>query len=861
MTPTLDRAELDELKSRVDLVELFRSRGLELKKQGKNWMCRCPFHDDEKASLSINNERRLWRCFGCTAAGDAFDFLRLKEGLEFPDALQQLKALAGVATTTAENPRLELPEGFRRPELLARVTELYRKRFQEVPDGRDYLSGRGLASPELWKAFGVGFCDGTLRKTLPDDGPLLQALKALGVLTEDGKEHFRGCVVVPLSFPDQGVVGFYGRRIRADAKCRHLYLPGPHLGVLNWQALRSAPSVVLAESVLDALALWQSGVRNVSCLFGCQGLPAPLKDLLQRFGVQEVTWALDGDRAGLEAMLRLTPELRELGLKVASVRLPEGQDANQVLLEQGPQALEKLLQTRESLAEAALPAPAENLADGLQMELRGVHYRLRMMAPFTNRLRANLRAHKDSRWVQDRFDLYLHRDRMRLLQQLTSTLGLARMESERQVQEVFAACEEWARQHRQQSQSPEQKVASRPTLSGEEKQAALAWLRQPRLSRRILDDMAQLGYVGEENAKLLVYLIGISRKLPRPLSGIILSQSGCGKSTLTDLVEGLTPPEEVLVFTRITAQALIYLAEGVLKGKLLIVEERAGAEAAEYSIRILQSKQHLQQAVPLKDPTTGKITTQILRVEGPVAYLETTTDPKINHENATRCFEITLDESEEQTERIHQTQRQLRLPGQNRHRLAEEIRQRHHNAQRLLEPILVFIPFADKLTFPSKKLRNRRDHERFLCLIEASAFLHQFQRERGQTEDGEPYILASLEDYELAFLLAKDVLTLTLHELSRGSKDVWISTRDWVVEQAGEHARELVFTRRDLRQATGIEDHQLRAALQELVDMEYLEVVCGATGRAYQYRLMILREEDVPMPLLAPAELARRLAR
>jgi DNA primase len=129
--------------------------------------------------------------------------------------------------------------------------------------------------------------------------------------------------------------------------------------------------------------------------------------------------------------------------------------------------------------------------------------------------------------------------------------------------------------------------------------------------------MEAMGYVGEENAKLLGYLIGISRKLPKPLSGIVISQSGVGKSTLTDIIEQLTPPEEVMVFTRITPQALVYMAQEELKGKLLIVEERVGAEAAEYSIRILQSRQELTQAVPLKDPATGKITTQIIRVEGP----------------------------------------------------------------------------------------------------------------------------------------------------------------------------------------------------------------------------------------------------
>ncbi|ODT73768.1 hypothetical protein ABS71_06595 [bacterium SCN 62-11] len=851
--PTIERSELDDLKDRVDLVELFRGYGLEPRKKGRSWFCRCPFHDDSTASLSITPQERLWNCFGCQAGGDALEFLRLKEDLDFPDALARLRERAGQTAGQDEAPApKQVPED-RRSELLGRVGELYRKRFQEAPQGREYLTGRGLCSPELWKAFGVGFCDGTLKETLPNDGPLLESLKTLGVLTADGKEHFRGCVVVPLTFPDQGVVGFYGRRIRPDAKFPHLYLPGPHRGVLNWQGLRASTSVTLTESVLDALSFWQAGARSVSCLFGCQNLPEPLVELMQRYGTQEVTWALDGDRAGLEAAQRLSPQLRQQNIRVFTVRLPDDQDPNQVLQEQGPEPLFRLLDRTEKVSEAQEPAAAQTAADGLSLELRGVQYDLKMMGPFGQRLRANLRARKDGKRVQDRFDLMLHRDRMRLVQQLVSQMGLARMEAERQVQEVLQAAEDFAQQ-RQVSQD-----SAPATLSDDEKQAALSWLRQPQLARAILNDTENLGYVGEESAKLLVYLIGISRKLPKPLSGIILSQSGCGKSSLTELLERLTPPEDILVFTRITAQALLYMPEGMLKHKVLIVEERTGAEAAEYPIRILQSSQRLQQAVPHKDPSTGKITTQVISVEGPAAYLETTTDPKINHENATRCFEITLDESLEQTERIHQAQRRQRLPGPNRQRLAEQIYKRHHHAQRLLEPLLVFIPYVEKIVFPAHKLRNRRDHERFLCLIETSAFLHQAQRPRGQTDEGDAYVLASIEDYALAYTLAKDVLAQTLHELTRQAKDVWQMVRDWLVGHAGQQARETTFTRRDLRQVTGVEDHQLRATLQELVEMEYLEVVSAATGRAFQYRLLVLSEDDIPMPLLTPAELAKRI--
>lgn len=340
MTPTLDRKELDELKARVDLVDLFRDSGLQPRKKGKNWLCICPFHDDREASLSINNERRLWQCFSCKAAGDAFDFLRLKEKMEFPAALERLRRCAS-ADSSAPLPApvaKELPGGFRRQDLLNRVAELYQRRFAETSDGKSYLESRGISAVETWKAFQVGFCDGSLLKTLPDEGPIVEALQAIGILNSDKKELFRGCIVVPLTHPDQGIVGLYGRRIRPDAKNRHLYLPGPHQGVLNWQSFKSSGRIVLTESVLDAMAVWQAGVRNVSCLYGTQGLPEPLKGLLERFEVREVVLVMDGDRAGLEATQTLSQAIREMDRTVTAVRLADGQDPCQILQDQGPEA-------------------------------------------------------------------------------------------------------------------------------------------------------------------------------------------------------------------------------------------------------------------------------------------------------------------------------------------------------------------------------------------------------------------------------------------------------------------------------------------------------------------------------------------
>jgi hypothetical protein len=298
-----------------------------------------------------------------------------------------------------------------------------------------------------------------------------------------------------------------------------------------------------------------------------------------------------------------------------------------------------------------------------------------------------------------------------------------------------------------------------PEMSDAEKAEALEFLKASDLVRRLLDDMEGLGHVGEEKGKLLGHLVGISRKLENPLSAIIRSQSGAGKSGMARLVAMLVPPEDVIHYSRVSAHALAYAAKDAYKRKLILMEERVGGESADYYIRILQSSHVIRQAVVIKDPITGQMRTQEFEVEGPIAYIETTTDAQINPENASRCFEIFLDESEAQTQRIQERQRAGREVVALRAVDRQAILERHHNAQRLLEPVKVVIPYVRQITFPTRWLRTRRDHDRFLCLIEASAFLHQHQRScsRLTRPDGTEvsYIEATLDDYALAYELAR----------------------------------------------------------------------------------------------------------
>jgi hypothetical protein len=342
-----------------------------------------------------------------------------------------------------------------------------------------------------------------------------------------------------------------------------------------------------------------------------------------------------------------------------------------------------------------------------------------------------------------------------------------------------------------------------PVMTDAERAEAAELLRAPDLMDRVVRDMETIGYVGEPTNKKLGYLIGVSRKLPEPLSTIIISQSGAGKSGLATAIERLTPPEDVVFWSRLTPQALYYVEKDFLKRKLVVIEEREGSEAADYSIRALQSKHKLVQAVPVKDPATGAIRTRTMEVEGPAAFFETTTRLAINPENASRCFELYLDESPAQTERIQDAQRTAKTAaGLALREKAHRVERLHQNAHRLLEPLPVVIPFAELLTFPTSWLRTRRDNLRLLNLIEAVAFLHQKQRPRKRLAAGVEYIEASVEDYAIAYSLAASVLGFGFDELRKPARDLLAVIEHKVHELAetkGASTRTISFTRRDVR--------------------------------------------------------------
>jgi DNA primase catalytic core len=450
------------------------------------------------------------------------------------------------------------------------------------------------------------------------------------------------------------------------------------------------------------------------------------------------------------------------------------------------------------------------------------------------------------RFHLDQVDLIRDVERRRFIERAAEETGLTPDLLKRDLGRLLLAVE----QAQLLLLKPAETTATVVTLTVEEREEALQWLRAPNLITRLKEAFHLAGIIGEEINTLVAYLAGVSRKLERPLAIIIQSASAAGKSTLMDAVLSFFPEEDRVKYSAMTGQSLYYLGETNLQHKILAVVEEAGAEKASYALKLLQSEGELTIASTGKDPQTGRMVTQEYHVQGPVMIFLTTTAINLDEELQNRCLTLAVDESSAQTDRIHQVQRQRRtLAGLIAREERQEVLAKLKNAQRLLAPVPVLNPFAMALTFPSGRTRNRRDHEKYLTLIDSIALLHQHQRSRGQhVVRGRvvEYIAVTLDDIALANQLAPEVLGRSLDELPPQTRRLLEHIRDLVTTKRKTESAKTAstFSRKEVRDLSGWSLTQVRVHLERLVELEYLAIRCGRMGGPFQYELLI--EIDAP---------------
>ncbi len=380
----------------------------------------------------------------------------------------------------------------------------------------------------------------------------------------------------------------------------------------------------------------------------------------------------------------------------------------------------------------------------------------------------------------------------------------------------------------------------------------MALLRSPDLLSHILGDFEQCGVVGEATNVLTGYLACVSRKLDKPLAVLIQSTSAAGKSALMDAVLDLMPEEERIQYSAMTGQSLFYLGESDLKHKILAIAEEEGVSEAAYALKLLQSQGELTIASTGKDPDSGKLVTQEYRVEGPVMIFLTTTAIELDEELLNRCLVLTVNESREQTQAIQDRQRfEETLEGLLASQTRSDILKRHRDAQRLLKPLQVVNPYADRLTFLSDKTRTRRDHKKYLTLIRSITLLHQYQRETRRIQHqgkSVEYIEVTLGDIETANKLAHEVLGRTLDELPPQTRSLLDLIHGMVTDRCKtlemKHG-DFRFSRRDVREHTDWGNTQIRIHMDRLSDLEYLISHRGGRGQTFVYELLYDNESGM----------------
>jgi hypothetical protein len=469
-------------------------------------------------------------------------------------------------------------------------------------------------------------------------------------------------------------------------------------------------------------------------------------------------------------------------------------------------------------------------------------------------LKVTLRVSSGDHLHLDTLDLYQARARYAFAKGAALALGIAEEVMAGDLSALVLALEPLQEAAIRGALKPDE-GSETPALSEADEAAGLALLRDPGLVERIVADVEAIGVVGEASNALVGYLACVSRLLDKPLAILIQSTSAAGKSTLMDALLSLMPETQRVHYSAMTGQSLFYIGEGDLKHKILAIAEEEGVRQAAYALKLLQSQGELTIASTGKDPQTGKLVTSEYRVEGPVMLCLTTTAIDLDEELLNRCLVLTINETAEQTAAIQARQRQARTLAGLRTRVAsEQIIAAHRAAQTLLQPLAVVNPYAESLTFAHDRVRLRRDHQKYLALIDAIALLHQYQRKRATLDvHGErlEYIEVTPEDIALANKLAHAVLGRSLDELPPQTRRVLAALDAWVTEQAERDgvSREAVrFTRRTVRGVLGLSDTQLRVHLDRLVTLDYVAVHGGKPGQRFAYSLLFDGDADSDAP-------------
>jgi energy-coupling factor transporter ATP-binding protein EcfA2 len=817
---------ISEIKTKLSILTVLHHYGLRM---NTNAMLACPFHDDQKASMKIYRATNTVYCFAgsCEIKNlDAIDFIMKKESCTKHEALQKAKTFISEALEVQS--KINFPIQTISKDTMTKTTNKskeftrYQKSLLTHEAAQTYLKSRKLD----WQKLEIGYKS---RKTKEPWG--------------------RACIIFPLKNEQGEMVSLYGR---STLNGNHFY-EGGREGLYPKYPNPTAKKIVLCESIIDASTLLQlEPSYEILALFGTNGLTKAHQEAIKNLvELEEIIFALDGDEAGRAAtkenanvLLQLLPRV-----KITTLNLPEGEDINSLSVahedvrallnhlfgkrtEVGKEVgttngiIAKTLELQEVQLENKLnTANPHNIIYPTKTAKYLIKGGIRFGVSDFDHMKITLVIEgKESRKSRQKLDLYEDKQVEKVSRIAANKLGLNAELVELDLQLLTDELEAYREElHLNNRQQEVKKIEVTATL----RSRCLDFLKEKNLLQRINKMIGETGITGEENNRLLLFVVASSFKMPHTLHALIHGASGSGKTRLLQIISDLMPDEEVKRYTRVTDSSFYNQGEYFFKNKLICLEDIDGLkEDALLAVRELQSNEILITSTSVKDEQ-GRISGGERVVRGPIASISCTTKAGVYEDNISRCFVVAVDESKAQNLRVIEYQNNKSAgvidgkdEGVNRVFL--------QNVIRLLQTYEVVNPFANKIKLPQDAHKIRRLNELYQSFVRQITLLNQFQRK----QDKRGRLITEKEDLKIACEILFESIVLKVDELDGSLRQFFEQLKKYVEEKGNEHQ----FDRFEIKEATGQSKTSMHRKIKKLVELEYLKQF-GFGNRGYRYKI------------------------
>lgn len=516
-------------------------------------------------------------------------------------------------------------------------------------------------------------------------------------------------------------------------------------------------------------------------------------------------------------------------LPVSMIQLPEGHSMNDMWLNYGAEGIIELLQNPKG--EKTIPT-LEILGD-YKISYKGktgTFYVIGSLPMDLGNLRITIQIipNDSQKRLRVKIDLFDFSNVENQCRELSEKQGFDSNLLEADLLQFTDLLEDYREKLFNAEMNPVTDQFSQKELTPQAHEKAVEFLSKPRLFESVDKLLGQSGIVGEEENRMLSFILASSYKMPYLMHGLIQGSSGEGKSHLINAIADCMPQEDVMNMTRITSKSLYHYRDKELMNKLIIIQDFDGLdEEAQFAFREMQSAKFLSSSTVVKD-MLGNTRGKMKKVEAHFASLTATTKAEVYYDNMSRSVVLGVDESQEQTLRIIKAQN-LKISGVSNSESEQQAKQLLRNAMRVLKSYEVVNPYADKLMLPLEAKMLRRLNSQFQNFVSQITILNQYQRKT----DSKGRLIATKDDVRKAVEIFFSSIIIKVDELDKSTRQFFEQLKGYVRSQTGGTTHR--FSTREIRQELNIGKTSAFKYVQTLQELEYIQAVEGSSNKGFKY--------------------------